>query len=90
MKIVENLPETFKGIILMVAGFALLFHTLGVLGSFLWFALIIASAYLIVIGFIKARGVQAVKCIIKREDQVCMSAQEAKRRGIYKEGEDIK
>jgi len=69
MKIIDDIPETFKGFILMVAGLALLFHTLGILKSFLWYALIIISAYLIVIGFIKARGVHAIKSLLKREDK---------------------
>jgi len=69
MKIIDSIPEKIKGGILMVSGLALLFHTLGILQSFLWYALIIISIYLIFIGFIKVNGIHAVKCMFKRENK---------------------
>ena len=69
MKIIDSIPEKIKGGILIVSGLALLFHTLGILQSFLWYALIIISIYLIFIGFIKINGIRAIKCMFKRESK---------------------
>ncbi|MFC1842727.1 hypothetical protein ACFLYU_03665 [Candidatus Dependentiae bacterium] len=78
MKIVKSIPESVKGAILMISGLALLFHTLGILTNFLWYALIIISVYLIFIGFIKIRGVEAIKCMIKRKNKEVIYKEEIK------------
>ena len=70
MKIIKNMPEVVKGAVLMVAGLALLFHTLGILKDFLWYALLVISLYLIVIGFIKVRGVEIVKSMLKKDKEI--------------------
>jgi len=81
MKIVDNIPETIKGVILMVSGLALLFHTLGILQSFLWYALIIISVYLIFIGFIKMQGIHAIKCLVKRDKNTIQDADKSAPQG---------
>lgn len=73
MNIVKNIPENIKGVIFMIAGFALLLHTLGVLSDLLWYILIIISLYLILTGFIKAKGVDAVKRMIAKRQEVVSS-----------------
>jgi len=82
MKIIDSIPEKIKGGILMVSGLALLFHTLGILQSFLWYALVIIAVYLIFIGFIKINGIHAVKCMFKRDPE--------KEIVYHKDQEDIK
>lgn len=68
MNITKNIPENIKGVVLMIAGFALLLHTFGVLADLLWYILVIISLYLIFVGFIKVRGIEAVKCMVTRKN----------------------
>jgi len=68
-KVLENISEPIKGVFLMVFGFVLLLHTLGVLQSLLWYALIIISLYLIVDGFIKVQGFAKIKKLIKSKEK---------------------
>lgn len=69
MKICENLPENVKGVILIVAGFALLLNTLGILAEILWYVLIAMSLYLIFVGFVKIKGFELVKSMLKKAEK---------------------
>ena len=63
----EGMSEPLKGALLMASGFVLLLHTLGILQRFLGYILVIIALALMVIGFMKAGGVEAVKRITKKE-----------------------
>ncbi|KKP28144.1 MAG: hypothetical protein UR12_C0025G0018 [candidate division TM6 bacterium GW2011_GWF2_30_66] len=75
MKFLENIPETIKGVILMVCGFALLLNTLGVLADILWYVLIAISLYLIFIGFVKVKGVELVKSMLDKKNIVIVEVE---------------
>ena len=68
LKMLDNISEPVKGILLMVFGFVLMLHTLGILRPLLWYALIFVSLYLIVVGFIKVGGVDRAKELIKSKE----------------------
>ena len=68
MKILENMSETVKGVILIIAGFALLLNTLGILADILWYVLIVMSLYLIFVGFVKVKGMEFVKTMMAKKE----------------------
>jgi len=79
MKIIQNIPEAIKGAILITAGFALLFHTLGILKDFLWYALLVISLYLILLGFVKVGGIQAIKGMFRKKNKDVIHEEEYKK-----------
>ncbi|MFC1841777.1 hypothetical protein ACFLYA_01775 [Candidatus Dependentiae bacterium] len=78
MEIIKNVSEPIKGALLIVAGLSLLFHTLGILQEFFYYALLVISAYLVIVGFIKIGGFTAVKVIIKKKDKDDVIVEEKK------------
>lgn len=52
--ILSQLSNNHKGILMMVAGFILLFHTMGIIQTGLNFVIIIGAILLIIHGFFKA------------------------------------
>lgn len=69
MKMIENMSENVKGVILMIAGLALLLHTMGILVELLKYILVAISIYFIFLGFVKVRGVEIAKRMLKKTDK---------------------
>ena len=65
--IFKDLSDSGKGLFLMLAGFILLLHTLGIMQRGLDLIIIIASLYIIVYGFIKAKYHQKILVLIKKK-----------------------
>ena len=63
----DGMSDSVKGALWMASGFILLLHTLGILQRFLGYILVIISLVLIVVGFMKAGGVEVVKKITKKQ-----------------------
>lgn len=64
-----GMSDSVKGALLMGSGIVLLLHTIGILQRLFGFILILISLILIVVGFMQAGGVQAVKKVAKKEEK---------------------
>lgn len=61
MALLSFLPEVFQGIVIMVAGFVLLLHTLGFMEKGLQYVIAGGAIYMVALGFIKMGGLEYIR-----------------------------
>lgn len=62
----QSLPNVTKGLIIMLVGVVLLFHTLGIMRASLSLLIIIGSILMIGYGFMEANGPQLIRQLSKK------------------------
>jgi hypothetical protein len=66
MNLFKNLSPLTKGSLLMIAGFLLLLHTMGILASWIYYLLILGSIFMIVYGFFMAGLHHKIEKLIRK------------------------
>lgn len=64
--ILNQLSDNHKGILMIIAGFALLLHTMGIIQTGINFMIIVGSIILIIYGFFKARYDKKLMYLLQR------------------------